>query len=267
MKNDDLGTRMKESYEQRYKIKLPRRTNTIIRIDGKAFHSYTRGLKKPFDTELMDDLDQTAIYLCQNIQGAKFAYVQSDEISIVLTDYATITTDAWFDGNVQKMASISASLATAKFNDLRSAPYYADLGVLNCIGDDPNEAVKPSLACFDSRVFVIPELTEVYNYFIWRQQDATRNSIQMVGQANFSHKELQGVNCNKIQEKLFQEKGINWNDTPTDCKRGRGIYKRTTSHVFNGEVIYRSEWIVDKEIPIFTQNKEYLESHITKAWL
>jgi tRNA(His) 5'-end guanylyltransferase len=118
---DELGDRMKEFYEDRTRFKLVRRTNTIIRVDGKAFHTYTKGLKRPFDQGLMDDMDATAEFLCQNIQGAKFAYVQSDEISILITDYDDISTHAWFDGNLQKMSSIAASLATARFNQLRMA--------------------------------------------------------------------------------------------------------------------------------------------------
>ena len=118
---DDLGTRMKEFYENRYRIFLPRRTNVLIRIDGKAFHTYTRGLNKPYDDGLMEDMNETTKYLCENIQGAKMGYVQSDEISILITDYDDISTSAWFDNNIQKMCSIAASLATAKFNQLRMA--------------------------------------------------------------------------------------------------------------------------------------------------
>ena len=115
---DDLGNRMKD-YEQRTRIKLPRRTNTIIRMDGKAFHTYTKGLDRPFDENLMYDMNATTQFLCENIQGAKIGYVQSDEISILLTDFDKLTTDAWFDYNVQKMVSVSASLATGKFNERR----------------------------------------------------------------------------------------------------------------------------------------------------
>jgi tRNA(His) 5'-end guanylyltransferase len=269
--NDTLGDRMKANYEDRFRISLPRRTNTIIRIDGKAFHTYTRNLARPYDFELMSDMDETARYLCQNIQGAKFAYVQSDEISILLTDYDDIKTEAWFDGNIQKMASISASLATAKFNNLRlqRACYQYDL-------EYPYKAIEDSqiadctLALFDSRVFVIPDIVEVHNYFIWRQQDATRNSIQLAGQAQFSPKELNGRSCDNIQEKLFSEKGINWNDYPTGAKRGRAIVKRieqVQSPINPSEMVYRSSWVIDSQIPIFTQNRDYLISHTQKVWL
>lgn len=276
--NDSLGDRMKSNYEDRYRFHLPRRTNYMIRVDGKAFHSYTKGLRRPYDFDLMADMDETAKYLCQNIQGAKFGYVQSDEISILLTDYEDIKTEAWFDGNIQKMVSISASLATAKFNQLRVQRALDDYPKAFAEGTGKSSIPFDQLwttdliplAMFDSRVFVIPDIVEVHNYFIWRQQDATRNSIQLAGQAQFSHKELHGVSCDQIQEKLFQERSINWNDYPTGSKRGRGIVKRmssVSSPVNPEELVYRSEWIVDNEIPIFTQNRDYLISHTQKVWL
>ena len=117
---DDLGKRMKEQYEQRTRTYLPRRTYTIIRLDGKAFHTYTRGMARPFDQDFMRVMDETTKYLCENIQGCVMGYTQSDEISLLLTDFTTITTDAWFDGQVQKIVSVAASMATAKFNNIFS---------------------------------------------------------------------------------------------------------------------------------------------------
>lgn len=235
-KKDSLGDRMKEFYENRTRNFLPRRTYTIIRVDGKAFHSYTRGLVRPFDEKLVNDMDETACYMCKNIQGAKFAFVQSDEISILLTDFEGLTTDAWFDGNIQKMASISASLATAKFNELR-----------------PNK-----IALFDSRVFTIPSDIEVENYFIWRQQDTTRNSISSVAQSMFSHRELENKNTDQMQEMCFQ-KGVNWNDFSAKLKRGRLIVKQD----YEKEGAIRSKW-VSVEPPIFTQEREMLKVLIPK---
>ena len=235
-KKDSLGDRMKEFYENRTRNFLPRRTYTIIRVDGKAFHSYTRGLVRPFDEKLVNDMDETACYMCKNIQGAKFAFVQSDEISILLTDFEGLTTDAWFDGNIQKMASISASLATAKFNELR-----------------PNK-----IALFDSRVFTIPSDIEVENYFIWRQQDTTRNSISSVAQSMFSHRELENKNTDQMQEMCFQ-KGVNWNDFSAKLKRGRLIVKQD----YEKEGAIRTKW-VSIEPPIFTQEREMLKVLIPK---
>jgi len=234
MAKDDLSIRMKEFYENRTKMFLPRRTYTLIRIDGKAFHTYTKGLDVPFDEKLISDMDETACYLCKNIQGAEFAFVQSDEISILLTDFKTLTTDAWFDGNIQKMVSISASLATAKFNELR-----------------PNK-----IALFDSRVFTIPSNVEVENYFIWRQQDTVRNSISSVAQSLYSHKELNNKNVSDMQEMCFT-KGVNWNDLPVKQKRGRLIVKET----FMKGDSERSRWISVEPV-IFTKDRDVLADMI-----
>src|ERR1041385_3894300 len=162
---DDLGNRMKEQYENRTRYYLPRRTYTIIRIDGKAFHTYCRVTTrlKPFDDKLSSSFDRTAYDLVKEIQNARFAYTQSDEISLLLTDFATDSTEQWLDGNVQKICSVAASIATARFYQ-----YFAE--------DAPG--LKGKYGLFDARVFTVPDPTEVENYFIWRQKDAVRNSIQ-----------------------------------------------------------------------------------------
>ena len=159
---DDLGDRMKRDYESRTRYLLPRRTYTLLRIDGKAFHTYTRGCARPYDLDLMADMDTAAAALCKDAQGAALAFVQSDEISVLLTDFESTSTESWFDGNLQKLASISASIVTAHFNVARFARGIAD-----------------RVACFDARVWTIPARIEVENYFLWRQQDATRNAISM----------------------------------------------------------------------------------------
>jgi len=247
MKKDDIGNRMKSAYEDRTRFCLPRRSHTIIRIDGKAFHTYTRGLSRPFDDGFIEDMNTTAAYLCKNIQGAKFAYVQSDEISILLMDYDKITTDAWFDNNVQKMASVSASMATRAFNEAR----------MNRRGFLPEQPMK--WAEFDSRVFQIPEWTEVENYFIWRQQDCVRNSISSVAQSLYSHKELNGKNTTEMQEMIFQ-KGQNWNDYAPKYKRGRGIVKDS---YFVAET-KRRRW-VSVEVPTFTTDREFIKRSVESA--
>lgn len=277
---DTLGDRMKDFYEDRTRFKLTRRTNTIIRIDGKAFHTYTKGLKRPFDEGLMEDMNKTTEYLCQNIQGAKFGYVQSDEISILITDYDDMSTHAWFDGNLQKMASIAASLATAKFNQLRMQRAYQNLEV-DPINHGPTAydmsisgVLDTKLAMFDARVFQIPYQEEVINYFIWRQQDATRNSISSVAQANFSQKELHGKKTNEMQDMLMLQKGINWNDFTPREKRGSLIRKvehvfyKKTEQILDGktrilgedETYKRNKWEADPETPIFSQDKNYLRT-------
>jgi tRNA(His) 5'-end guanylyltransferase len=260
---DELGDRMKSFYEDRSRILLPRRSYTMLRIDGKAFHTYTKGLKRPFDGGLIEDMNETTEFLCKNIQGAKFGYVQSDEISILLTDYDDITTDAWFDGNLQKMASIAASLATSEFNKLRMWRMIGENTV------DPQEhgetaydmsiasIINSKMAQFDARVFQIPSQEEVINYFIWRQQDATRNSISSVAQSLYSPKELHGVKTTEMQELIFQ-KGINWNDYSPREKRGSVIRKVQLEFKHGNESYTRNKWKADPDTPIFTQNKGYL---------
>lgn len=251
---DSLGDRMKEFYERRAQTFLLRRAYTMIRVDGKAFHTYTRGLDVPFDHDFMEDMNKTALALCEEIQGAQFAYVQSDEISILLTDFKRFGTDAWFDGSVQKMVSISASIATEAFNFARLMTAYR-----NSDGDFKPWNLKR--AHFDSRVWQIPDPVEVANYFIWRQQDATRNSIQSAARAVFSHREVDGKSQNEMQNMLLTQKGINWNDYPVGCKRGRFIvrkpYKETVNVKGQPKEIERTKWsVVDP--PIFSQDQEYL---------
>lgn len=267
MKRDDLGNRMKTFYEQIPKTRLMRRTPVVIRIDGKAFHTFTRGFKRPFDDVLIKTMQETAKYLCENIQGCSLAYTQSDEISLLLIDYQRFETSAWFDYEIQKMCSISASMATMAFNKI----FRDTVGELHIKGALEKEyscilyKAAQKGAMFDSRVFNIPR-EEVTNYFYWRQLDASRNSIQMVGQANFSHKELQNKSCNDIQDMLMTQKGINWNDFPTYQKRGSCVVKEnyldTTPESTDSELI-RSRWIIDKNIPIFKgENREYIERFV-----
>jgi tRNA(His) guanylyltransferase len=238
MKNDSLATRIKRQYEDRFRHYLPRRSYTIIRIDGKAFHTYTANLVKPFDTTFTMNMMETAKYLCKNIQGAEFAYVFSDEISILLTDFKEITTEAWFDNNLQKMCSVSASMATAYFNYLRLTL----------------DSKNSSLALFDSRVFQIPDRTEVENYFIQRQQDCTRNSISATAQTLYSHKQLHGKNSSELQE-MISKAGINWNDYAVVEKRGSLIVK--VPIVKRDDEKQKAEWSF-REAPIFTRERQEL---------
>lgn len=231
MKKDDFGDRMKR-YESVPRLHLTRRTPVILRLDGKAFHTFTRGLVRPFDELLNDAMTSTMNYLVANIQGAVFAYKQSDEISIMLRDWDTLTTDAWFDYNVQKMVSVAASMATMHFNNVFRHPK----------GD--------KLAMFDARAFNVPK-EEVVNCFLWRQQDAVRNSINSLAQANFSHKQLQGKNTSQVQDMLMLEKGINWNDLETRYKRGTCVF-----------VLPELGRVVDLVPPIFSQDREYISRHL-----
>ncbi len=272
---DSLGDRMKEFYENRSRYYLTRRMPVAIRIDGKAFHSFTRGMKKPFDEILVKSMQETMKYLCANIQGCVLGYTQSDEITLVLTDYATIMTDAWFDNNLQKMCSVAASMATMSFNKTFATLVEERIRDLNMpLNSDSEEAKyldkmrsKIFNAMFDARVFTIPQ-EEVANMLIWRQQDAVRNSIQSVGQVYFSHKELDHKTCNDIQDMLMLQKHVNWNDYPTTLKQGSCCVRRNVKceetalldPSFAVKVpTYRTQWVIDNEIPVFTQDRDYIE--------
>lgn len=246
---DDLGDRMKKNYEAVSKTRLVRRMPVIIRIDGCHFHTYTRGFKKPFDHYLMHAMQETMQYLCENIQGCVFGYTQSDEISLLLIDYKKLESEAWFDNEVQKICSVSASLATAAFN--KSIKNMA----LEVTGD----------AIFDSRCFNVPK-EEVVNYFYWRQLDAMRNSVEMAGHANFSQKQLHKKSCNDIKEMLLAEKGIDFEkDFSLSEKRGtccvtadhfRSLNVSEVDHDF----ICKGNWYIDKMIPVFKgDGRDYVE--------
>ena len=272
---DELGDRMKNQYENRTRFYLPRRTYTIIRLDGKSFHTYTKHLKKPFDFDLCKDIDDAIIAMLPEIQGVQFAYTQSDEISLLLTDFALPTTDAWFDGNIQKMVSVAASILTAEFNQRRyirrmeeipdkdmSKMDGVEVGCLMLTGD---------IAYFDGRVFTIPDRTEVMNYFIHRNQDCARNSVSMVAQSVFPHKELQGKSTQEMQEMLMTQKGINWLTYDEALKNGRLIIKEnyttqitTTNCTYPMDInVQRTRWI-SKPAWKFTQDKEKLCNMIPK---
>ena len=271
---DELGTRMKEFYESVPKTRLVRRMPVAIRLDGKAFHTFTRGFEKPFDEVLGKSMRETMKYLCENIQGCVFGYTQSDEITLILQDYKELTTDAWFDYEVQKLCSISASMATMAFNKFFAKNvdnYLFDTGELGNVPEELSDIGKTYMkaikkgAMFDARCFNIPK-EEVCNLIYWRQLDATRNSIQMVGQTNFSHKELQNKSCNMIQEMLFAEKGINWNDYPTYLKRGSCCIKTTIQNPnvdIKDGVYPKSIWMIDLDIPIFKgDGRQYIDKLI-----
>ncbi len=243
MKNS-LGDRMK-TYEKASRTYLTRRTPVIVRVDGRAYHNFTRGFHKPFDDVLINAMQLTMLDLCKNIQNCVLGYTQSDEISLVLCDYKKRDTSAWFDNQVQKICSTSAALATIFFNKHFEA-------MINCFSKEDRENYEKALKknpTFDSRCFNLPK-EEVCNYLIWRQQDATRNSIQMAAQSMFSHKELQGLSCNELQNLMFAERDFNWNTLPCEKRRGSCAIK-----IFNG-------WWIDANIPIFTENRDYIENRI-----
>lgn len=239
-----LGDRMKR-YEAVPSISLTPRMPKIIRIDGKAFHSYTRNMQKPFDPAMHLVWVETMKYLCANIMGAKLAYAQSDECSVLVTDYDRLDTQAWFDNGVQKWASVAASMTTAVWNQTMELFY------------------PGKLAMFDARCFAIP-VEEAANYFAWRQRDAVKNSISGLAQAHFSDKLLHGLNGDQKQELLFQEKGINWSELPGWQKNGWCVVKREYPAGEGDRQCTRTGWFADDDLPNFAAERGYIEGLLPK---
>lgn len=193
---DSLGDRIKR-YERSGKYHLPPRQPLVIRVDGRAFHTYTRRFHKPFDLDLMDAMVYAMMRTAHAMQGFRLAYHQSDEVTFLLTDYDTLTTQGWFDYELNKVVSLSASTFTAYFNQFIRTT---------------------EVATFDSRAFVVPQ-SDVPNVFVWRQRDWERNSVTMLAQAHYSHKELHGKNQRDMHD-MLHEKGINWADCSAAEKNG-----------------------------------------------
>jgi len=268
-KRDSLGDRMK-TYENVTRNYLTRRTPVIVRVDGCHFHSFTKKFDKPYDLILNKTMTDTMKYLCENIQNCVFGYTQSDEITLVLCDYKTLNTTAWFNNNIQKIASVSASLATCAFNQKFTANIYSygresfpdwDEGGTNRTFSEEEKRratlveaySKASIkgATFDSRVFNIPP-EEVCNCLIWRQQDAIRNSVQGLGQLFFSQRQLEGKNCEDIKRMIATQKGILWHNIPLKFQRGSCC------------LMDRGKgWIVDDRIPLFKEDRNYINKWLT----
>ena len=275
--HDELGKRMKEFYETVPKTKLMRRCPVVVRFDMRAGHTFCRGFERPFDELFIMSMQETARYMCENVQGCVLSYQQSDEVSLILVDYKKLNSSAFFDYEVQKVCSTTASMATMAFNKAFGSIYSKMYMDTDSTVEKQNLYNKYGTKCyeamFDSRCFNIPK-EEVTNYIYWRQLDASRNSIQMVGQANFSHKELQNKSCNDIQDMLMAQKGINWNDLPTYQKRGSCCIKEdyyldkegnevSEEYANEDDVTKRTRWIIDRDIPVFkNEDRNYIEELI-----
>ena len=246
MKGDSLGDRMKD-YEQRAFRLLVRRVHILLRIDGKAFHTWTKGLVRPFDSNLKKCMNYAMIKTCSEIEGARFGYCQSDEISILMCDYQSIGTEAWFDNRANKIESVAASICTAAFNHA-------------CLTYLPEQYKKKGPAIFDARAWNLPK-EEVTNYFIWRERDCEKNSISQLAMAHFSHKQLMGKNGGQKQDMLMVDKGVNWNDIETSNKRGTAAFKI----IYPVGRIVRNKWVVDSDMPIISQDRNYSERWVEEA--
>lgn len=270
----NLEARMK-GYEAVSSIKLVRRMPVVIRVDGKAFHTLTRGFAQPFDVVFRKTMCEVMQYLCENIENCVIGYTQSDEITLVLCDYATTETQAWFDDKVQKLCSISASMATAMFNK-----YFADNVACEDLGEPWNSGMEfysqrtthnagyhtkdgaVKIGMFDSRCFNVPR-EDVENCLLWRQMDAERNSVQGLGQAYFSHSELHKKAKNDILNMLIEDRGVDWATYPTWFKRGACCIKEPKTIITpNGEEVVRQKWVLDLEIPVFSRDREYIQKRI-----
>ena len=225
---DDLGRRLKRDYEDALRVFLPRRSYVVVRIDGRGFHKFTEDLERPYCRVLADALDEAALYLCKEMIGCRFAYGQSDEYSFLLTDFEREDSALWFDGSVQKIVSVSASLFTAAFQ---------------------RAFESRKLAAFDSRAMVISRRDEVARYFLWRQLDASANSLNMLASAHYGHGELLGKSTTEKHE-MLHAKSVNWAKQTADFKRGRVVRKTSDG------------WETDRDIPIFNRKPEYLEALI-----
>ena len=285
--HDDLGNRMKSYYETVPKTKLMRKCPVIVRIDGKAFHTFTRNFQKPFDDILIQTMQETTKQLCADIMGCVLGYTQSDEISLLLIDYDTIEKQAYFDYEIQKMCSVISSSATLAFNKYftKFATEFLYHHTEETNAGNSLHKYKMALqhamnkgATFDCRVFNIPK-EEVTNYFLWRQLDAMRNSVQMVARANFTTKELHKKNTEEIKKMLLDEKSVNWNNINPVYQKGSCVKKclyitdnegklikfpdnvAEKSLVLYNDCKLKRKWEINQNIPIFkNEGRNYIET-------
>ena len=270
-KYNELNARIKSFYEEPVKTRLTRKIPVILRMDGKAFHTFTRGFKKPFDPIMRETMMETMKALCENIQGCVFGYEQSDEITLVLTDFENENSSAWLDYETQKMCSIAASMTTLYFNKIFSEK------VKNlCNSNEEDEKYIDTMmtavekgAMFDARCFSVPKLS-VYDVILARQIDASKNSISSVGRTYFSTSELRNKNTSKVQDMLMMYHGVNWNNFATEEKRGSCCYKvekKIESPNASEGFVMRNKWIIDKNMPLLKETKDpaqrsYIEKFI-----
>lgn len=242
---DTFSSRMK-GYEAVSQPILMQRTPVIVRVDGKNFSRLTRSMNKPFDQRLTQCMEAVALRLAAEAQNCRLAYFQSDEVSLLLTDFRTLTSEGWFGNQVQKICSISAAIATSAFAEAYVRAF-------------PDRVQEGHFPVFDARCFNLPR-EEVANYFVWRQRDAERNSVAMAAQAQFSHKELVGVNRSGMMDALMLKKGINWNDYAAVHKRGAVVTKNIIRTNVMDDIV-RSKWTAS-DAPIFTQDRDFVEKFL-----
>jgi tRNA(His) 5'-end guanylyltransferase len=241
MNKISIGDRMK-SYENAFNFYLPHRSYVAIRLDGKCFSKLTKKLKleRPFSTKFINWMTQTTKVLAKEIQGCMIGYTQSDEISFIMSSRQSLEAEPWFANRIQKIVSISASIATAEFN--------------RCMWKE-NENFS---ANFDCRIFVLPDLIECYNYLLWRQQDCIKNSIsatayykigEKLGRAA-TQKLIHNLNSEQRKQILLKECNIKWEDISNEFKNGIFVIKELAEINVNDLIVMKKIWSV-KPITIY----------------
>jgi tRNA(His) guanylyltransferase len=246
-----LEDRMK-GYENIWRTAMPKRLPVAVRVDGRAFHTFTRGMDKPYDEILAKSMEATLLALCKEIEGAVIGYWQSDEITIILRNDQTFETQAWFDNSVQKCASMAAAIATRAFNRA-----FLELSEPQA---EKYAKQRKTLALFDARVFILPK-EEACNCLLWRQQDAIRNSIEGTAQANFPQKAINGLDCEALKAKLSKEKGIDWDTLPPVRKWGECALKEDAEiDDGKGGKTIRKKWSLDGGKTLFSKSQDAIAS-------
>ena len=251
-----------KTYEHVYRRRVPTEDYQLIRLDGKSFHSYTKGLQRPYDEKLMEAMDATTLALCEQVPGVRAAYVESDEISLLLTNFRPVEAsdsnpsgvaigEPWMGGVEAKILSLTAAIASVAFNEERRRQ----------VADLPSGEARrqhPSSALFDSRLWTFPGTQEgrelVEKYFLWRRRDSVKNSVTMAALTHFSHRQLHGVNTEAKQERL-RAIDAPWEALPAGFRFGRYAQRLlrgeeiTFTHGRTGEVktqfVQRSYWAVE----------------------
>lgn len=211
-----LGNRMK-TYESVWHTSVPPNSYVVLRLDGRTFHTLLRNADRPYDQGVASAMTHAAKALCQEISGAEFAYLQSDEISILITDVRTVRSQLWFDGDVQKLTSVGASIVSAAFNDyVHPSMEVEGLAGINRHGH------------FDARVLTLPHPIEVANYFVWRQRDAQRNAVLAAARVYFPQADLHRKDIGMVHAMLRDEHEVTFpGDYPSEFVNGRILYKTT----------------------------------------
>ena len=239
---DTLGDRMK-NYEDEALTMDQSFCPVVIRLDGNSFHTWVKKaqLKKPFDSRLVETMQQTTLALCESIPGCVMGYTQSDEISLCIRCDQSEKSMPWFGNRIQKLCSVSASICTAKFNEIAK----------KLIGEDCPAAY------FDSRVIYMPSMEECVNCFIWRQNDCIKNSVSALAQSMFSTKQLLNKRQNE-QLAMMLGKGTDWNSIPTQLRHGTFVHRKKEPGSYNGIAYERRAFFIDTETPRFSLDKEFV---------